>query len=140
MTTAIYYNRDTGWNSCPTNASYVGARLPLADADGEGITTPAGTADIDVEIAVHDGKTGATAQRDVVAARCVSLQRSCPDRRVVVTSCIISCRRAVRGVGTASPVQAQSQKANGHIITAGRIQAHRMNANGNVKKSGPILE
>ena len=118
MTTAIYDNCRTGWNSCSTNASNERGLVNVlpTDADGLGLARRPSGVDIDIVIARSEIETGVSAHCDVAAARCIVKKRTVTDGRVEEPSPVeIECTNTVSRVASASRI------AKERINTVSRI-------------------
>ena len=118
MTTAIYDNCRTGWNSCSTNASNERGLVNVlpTDADGLGLARRPSGVDIDIVIARSEIETGVSPHCDVAAARCIVIKRTITDGRVEEPSPVeIECTNTVSRVASASRI------AKERINTVSRI-------------------
>ena len=142
MTTAIYDNCRTGWNSCSTNASNERGLVNVlpTDADGLGLARRPSGVDIDIVIARSEIETGVSAHCDVAAARCIVKKRTVTDGRVEEPSPVeIECTNTASRVAPASRIAKERINAVGRIIIAGYVVFERFKTRGRVAAAGGVV-
>src|SRR5438874_495219 len=143
MTTAIYDNCRTGWNSCSTNASNERGLVNVlpTDADGLGLARRPSGVDIDIVIARSEIETGVSAHCDVAAARCIVKKRTVTDGRVEEPSPVkIECTNTASRVAPASRIAKERINAVGRIIIAGYVVFERFKTRRRVGAAGCVAK
>src|SRR6266536_2072092 len=159
MTAGVYDNCYASWNGYPTDAGDKGLAsvYVVADADRARLAGDTCIADIDIVIARGERETGNSAQRDVVAAAGVVMERLTTDGRVgeadgVAYERLSAVRRVVRATGVAiergtagGRVEGPGGVAKKRINTVGRVVAghgvasERTRTGGRVGEAGSVV-
>jgi len=141
MTTSINYYRIA--SDCSSSyARDVNGSLPSYRADADGVRFACNTpvANIDVVIACGEVKTGAIAQRNIVAAACVVSERKSTDSCILIAGRVElkrpSARACVLVAGRAAP---ERKSTVGRVTVADCVAIKRLTAGGCVVGSSCVL-
>src|SRR5215216_5175241 len=119
MTVDVYDNCYTCWNGSPTDAGDKGLGSVCGVADADRARLAGHLADIDIVTACGESDTGINAQRDVVAAAGVVLERLPTDGRVQTTVDVTEERLVtLGGIIFAHRVGRKRARAGGSVAAA----------------------
>src|SRR6184192_383734 len=126
MTTGIYDNCYSCWNSCPADAGNKGVCLfsALADADGLRLARNTVITNIDVVNTCREISTGSIAHCNVIAAGCVAQERIRAVSRIIAAIGKLIRRSkqgliAGRSVIAAALIADQGPVSNSGVVTTG---------------------
>src|SRR5438034_1148739 len=135
MTTGIYDNCYSCWNSCPADASNKGVCLfsALADADGLRLARNTVITNIDVVNTCREISTASIAHCNVEAAGGVEKERESTVGRVVSAGCVAKERTATGGcIDGADRVAIERIKTNSRVADAGSAAKERGKTDGRI--------
>src|SRR5215471_7973859 len=120
MTSSVNYYRIAS-HCCSSNTCDVGGSLcsRRADANGVGFVSNTRVANIDITIACGEVGTGASAQRNIVAAGCVGTQRKSAHGCVLAAGCIVTKRTSAGGCVGAAGCVAHKRPSTSSCIEKG---------------------